>query len=41
MFGWVIFQLDSLGAIGTYTSAMLGFGASEFATSADGYYLSS
>ena len=41
MFGWVIFQLDSLGAIGTYTSAMLGFGASEFATSADVYYLSS
>ena len=27
MFGWVMFQLNSLSAIGSYTSAMLGFGA--------------
>ena len=41
MFGWVMFQLDSLTAIGNYTSAMLGFGASSLAESADLYYLSS
>ena len=41
MFGWVMFQLDSLAAIGNYTSAMLGFGASGLAESTDLYYLGS
>ena len=41
MFGWVMFQLNSLSAIGSYTSAMMGFGASGFAESADIYYLGS
>ncbi|HIS98036.1 MAG TPA: MBOAT family protein [Candidatus Scatomorpha pullistercoris] len=39
IFGWVMFQLNTLGQIGAYMSAMLGFGASGFAVSDDLYYL--
>ena len=39
IFGWVMFQLSTLGQIGAYMSAMLGFGASGFAVSDDLYYL--
>ena len=37
--GWVIFQLDSVQAVGAYFRSMFGFGDAGFASSTDLYYL--
>lgn len=39
--GWVIFQLDDLGAVGAYISAMFGFGGAGFCAREDVFYLTS
>jgi alginate O-acetyltransferase complex protein AlgI len=41
MVGWVIFQLDDLGAVGAYLAAMFGMGKAGLGTSADLFYLTS
>lgn len=39
--GWVIFQLDSLSAVGAYYKSMFGFAGGGFVSSTDGFYLAS
>jgi alginate O-acetyltransferase complex protein AlgI len=41
MAGWVIFQLDTLSAVGAYLGAMFGLGQAGFAAGTDLYYLGS
>ncbi len=41
VFGWVIFQLDSLREAGSYYAAMLGLGGAGFSSLTDLYYLRS